>query len=110
MSKIGDFINSKPVQGLAAMINPILTGINPALGSAVSTGLNVLGQLGNVASDYNKSGSVFQTLQNYTNRNTTRVKRGINLARRPDQLSNRIQLKNEPLALMPPEERVIELD
>jgi hypothetical protein len=99
VGKIGDFINSKPVQGFASFINPILTGINPALGTAVSSGMGILGELGNVANDYNKTGSAFQTVQNFANRRAPRVKRGIGLARRPDQLSDRIQLKALPSPL-----------
>jgi hypothetical protein len=78
VGKLGDFINSKSVQGIASFVSPALTAFNPALGAAVSTGMNFLGKLGNTVNEYTKQNSVF--------------------SKRPDQLHERIQLK----ALPPP--------
>jgi hypothetical protein len=75
VGKLGDFTNSKPVQGIASFVNPALSSVNPALGAAVSTGMGFLGNLGNAANNYLKP---------------------VTFSKRPNQLHERIQLKALP--------------
>jgi hypothetical protein len=115
MGKVGDFVNSQPFQSISSFVTPALNGFIPGLGSGISTGLNYLGKFGNIAKNMSADtmGKEFN-LQNamntaykfangaYSNDASTDIpkkrvlKQGIRLARRPDQLSDRIQLKAFP--------------
>jgi hypothetical protein len=95
VGKLGDFVNSKPVQTAASFITPALTAVNPALGTAVSTGMNFLGGLGNAANEFTKNNSVLEMAQNYKKGKLTSPQ---DFAKRPNQLHERIQLKALPPA------------
>jgi hypothetical protein len=95
VGKLGDFVNSKGVQAAASFITPALTAVNPMSGTAVSTGMNFLGGLGDAANDYAKNGSVLETAQNYAK---SKLMSAQDVAKRPDQLHERIQLKALPPA------------
>jgi hypothetical protein len=103
VGKIGDFAKSDLVKGAVGLISPALNGIVPGLGAGVSTGLDYLGRIGdmanNAAADYaaNPFGIV-EGIHNFTGGKYSRPSKGIGLARRPDKLHDRIKLKALPPA------------
>jgi hypothetical protein len=86
----------------------------PGLGTGINKGLEWLGSAGNVANglaeDYKKQGDNFGFSDMYKNVTSgkytkkPKVPKGIGLSQRPDQLNDRIELKSDVLALMPPDD------
>jgi hypothetical protein len=116
IGKLGDFAQSDFVQGVSGFAQPILDTFVPGLGSGINKGLNWLGGAGDVASglaeDYAKQGDnlgfgdMYKNITSgkYTKSKKKKVPDGINLSQRPDQLNDRIELKSDMLALMPPDD------
>jgi phage-related protein len=86
IGKINDIINSKAVSGAVNFAAPLLNSIYPALGTGIQAALpmvqNFSQSLNNQAQ---KFGNMIQPTRN--------VKQGIGLARRPDEIHPRLELK-----------------
>jgi hypothetical protein len=109
LGKIGDFANSKAVHGILGLATPALNSFMPWLGTGLSTAANFVGKLGSMSNDINdhlnngdlmdyaseKAQQIFG-MANPNAKPKLTVSRGIGLARRPDKLSSRIQLKSLP--------------
>jgi hypothetical protein len=116
IGKPGGFAQSDFVQGVSGFAQPILNSFVPGLGTGINKGLEWLGSAGDVANgladDYKQQGDNFGfsdmyknvTSGKYTKSKKKKVPEGIKLSQRPDQLNDRIELKSDMLALMPPED------
>jgi hypothetical protein len=110
VSKIGKFANSPFVQGLASRAAPALDSFVPGLGTAVSKGLPFVSRFGDMAQsaiDYHRP-PAFANAKSSARSRKGRIglARGAGLAKRPDDLHERVQLK----ALMPADDESIEED
>jgi hypothetical protein len=104
VKKVGDFAGSSFVQGLANRAAPVLDTFIPGLGSGLSKGLPFISKLGGMAQsaidDYRPPAFASAKGGAKSRKRKIGLARGAGLAKRPDDLHDRVQLK----ALMPPED------
>jgi hypothetical protein len=97
IGKISDFINSNAVSSAVNWAAPVLNTIVPSLGTGISAALPMVQKF---ASSFNNQAQKFgSTLQNmnkpFSEQQPTRnIKQGIGLARRPDTIHPRLELKD----------------
>ncbi|GHU24013.1 hypothetical protein FACS189472_17020 [Alphaproteobacteria bacterium] len=106
IGKLGDFAQSDFVQGIRKLGAPMLDSVIPGLGTGINTGLDWLGKAGDVANglsqDYQEQGDnlgysdIFKNIATGKYVKKRKVPDGISLAKNPDQLHERIQLKMLP--------------
>jgi hypothetical protein len=126
-NKALDFANSDFAQGVMGLAGTGLNLLAPGAGTALQGGLKSVINLGNNVRDIgNKVGNIASEARNTWNnedkQQLPRIKRGINLARKPGEMNSRIQLKALPpadeevpttkysLGLLPRGPRIEELD
>jgi hypothetical protein len=117
VGKLGNIAGSEFVQGLATKAAPYLNGVIPGLGTGIQTALPWAKQIGDVANGAYKNymqnpnygfGDLINNVRN--KKYGSKVPKGIGLARRPDELHSRIELKALPSPDDMPESFVEELD
>jgi hypothetical protein len=99
LGKIGDIMDSDVVNGITSLAFPALNTVVPGLGAGLSTAKNFISGVGKRAKSLSKQWEADPNnfLNNQLNQFVgQRVPKGIQYARRPDQLHPRIELKSLP--------------